>query len=271
MTLLVATDLSSTSDDVVREAARRAKRMTRKLVCCSVVSSLVWQFIVREDAERAMSERLAQLIPPEVEWGIRLVQGSPHVGILKAEEEVGPSLIVLGLGGDHVPGGTLNQVARHARCSVLAVGPRADANIVLVATDLSKPAYPAIRAGVAEAADGGELHVVHCRAKPTALPSFLVPHLLFPQTPQGDAPNAFSHEEAEERIRAGLGDAAAGATLHVVDGSPRRRVLALATSLKARCLVLGAKGRSGSDRISIGSEADALLRGARCSVLLARS
>ena len=271
MTVLAATDLSSVSDDVVKEAARRAKRTRQDLVCCSAVSSLVWKFIVRESAERATSERLAALIPPEVEWSIRLVRGSPHVGILSVEEEVSPTLIVLGLGEDGSPGSTVNQVARHARCCVLAVGPQPSAAVVLVATDLSKPAYPAVRAGVAEVAAGGALHVVHCRAKPTALPAYLMPHFLFPQASADDASKVLSQEQAEGKMKEGLGQAAASATLHVLDGSPRRRVLALATSLKASCLVLGAKGRSESEHISIGSEADALLRGARCSVLLARS
>ncbi|HEY6555659.1 MAG TPA: universal stress protein [Polyangiaceae bacterium] len=53
-------------------------------------------------------------------------------------------------------------------------------------------------------------------------------------------------------------------------GDPAERLLALADSVDADLLVVGPRGKTGMDRLLVGSVADQVLRRAHCSVLIAR-
>lgn len=54
-------------------------------------------------------------------------------------------------------------------------------------------------------------------------------------------------------------------------GSPTERILALAEKVQADLVVVGTHGRTGIDRLVVGSVAENLLRHARCSVLVVRA
>lgn len=53
-------------------------------------------------------------------------------------------------------------------------------------------------------------------------------------------------------------------------GSPTERILALAEELKADMIVIGTHGRTGMQRLLVGSVAENVLRHAHCTVLVAR-
>lgn len=54
-------------------------------------------------------------------------------------------------------------------------------------------------------------------------------------------------------------------------GDPAERILALAEAIDAGLIVIGPRGKTGMERLLVGSVADQILRYARCSVLIARS
>ena len=58
--------------------------------------------------------------------------------------------------------------------------------------------------------------------------------------------------------------------LHVVAGGPGPRIVRLAAELDADLIVVGTHGRSGARRLLEGSVAEAVVRRAGCSVLVAR-
>lgn len=53
-------------------------------------------------------------------------------------------------------------------------------------------------------------------------------------------------------------------------GDPAERLLALADAVDADLIVIGPRGKTGMDRLLVGSVADQVLRHAHCSVLIAR-
>ena len=69
------------------------------------------------------------------------------------------------------------------------------------------------------------------------------------------------------RFTAGLVAAGAAVRCEVEAGDPRRAILAAAASLPADLLVLGTHGRSGFDRLVLGSVTEKVLRKAACPVL----
>jgi nucleotide-binding universal stress UspA family protein len=54
-------------------------------------------------------------------------------------------------------------------------------------------------------------------------------------------------------------------------GDPAERILALADGVDAELIVIGPRGKTGMERLLVGSVADQVLRHARCSVLIARA
>lgn len=54
-------------------------------------------------------------------------------------------------------------------------------------------------------------------------------------------------------------------------GEPGERILALAEALDADLIIIGPRGKTGMERLLMGSVADQVLRQARCSVLVARA
>ena len=54
---------------------------------------------------------------------------------------------------------------------------------------------------------------------------------------------------------------------HVTHGKPAPEILRIADKLGAEMIVMGAHGRSGLDRLLIGSVAEKIVRGARCPVV----
>jgi len=105
------------------------------------------------------------------------------------------------------------------------------------------------------------LHVHH--------PAFLVePPIMFAEL--GDAPVA-TLEDVETRLHHWLAPARAagiGCDVLAVDGaSPARRIVDLAARIEADLIVLGTHGRSGFERLLLGSVTEKVVRTAQCPVV----
>ncbi|MCA9674161.1 MAG: universal stress protein, partial [Myxococcales bacterium] len=160
-------------------------------------------------------------------------------------------------------------VVRHAPCPVLIARAGAHAGPILVATDFSDPAFPALVTGAAEArrATSGmvAIHVVDgLRAlvvMATPIPLDLTAHEAVRQRALADGARELEEVMARLEIQ--------GEAL-IDEGLPAERVVAAARRLDARQIVVGSVGRDGLGRLLLGSVAEEIAHTAPCSVLAVR-
>ena len=159
-------------------------------------------------------------------------------------------------------------VARHASCPVLIVRHNRGTGRILVATDLTDPTVPTLRAAAAAAGKSPtQVTVIHCLAPmpamsleaegAAALAGLTAASVLATATAQLDAWVA----------RAGLMGTATARVLH---GPPTATILAEAESLCADLIIIGTRGRTGVDRVLSGSVAEQIVQGASGHVLVVR-
>ena len=140
---------------------------------------------------------------------------------------------------------------------------------VLCATDLSPASEPAwheaqLVAGLLRA-ELALLHVVPSVAVP--IEGYFPPEL-YQELMEG------GEREARARLDqlvATRRDASQKVTLRVEQGAPAARILAAAAADPADLLVMGTHGRTGLDRLVMGSVADRVIRSAACPVLTVRA
>ena len=139
-----------------------------------------------------------------------------------------------------------------------------EVNSVLVATDFSKTAGPAVDAAIAIAKTfGAKLHVVHAFLTPVPLVSpyeVVVPDGFLDQARDVAAK---SLKAVVEKISAeGL-----EATSHLTEVPAAPSIVRLATELDVDLIVVGTRGNTGLKHVLLGSVAERTIRLAPCSVL----
>jgi nucleotide-binding universal stress UspA family protein len=141
---------------------------------------------------------------------------------------------------------------------------------VLVATDLSPAAANAVRTAHASAkAAGAKLAVCH------VIPNVLPTNMLFPQANSsaivGDADLERRAGDALEAHVDELLGQGADVEILIQKGDPQSELARVAETWGADLLVTGSHGRTGVERILLGSVAEKTVRLAPCSVLVVRS
>lgn len=141
---------------------------------------------------------------------------------------------------------------------------------ILYATDLSPASEPAWdeaqRLGGLFGAEIVLLHVV-------ALPPLVPVEVYIPAQVYEDFLGS-ARREAQERLDRVLGSVAGSGLklrLRMDEGQPAPRILEVATEEAADVLVVGTHGRTGIERLVLGSVADRMVRQASCPVLTVRS
>lgn len=281
--VLVATAIDPASDEALRQGAELATATDAPLVACHVLPEGFEHrplFPHLRDEDRRETESLRAMATTAFEEQVRRVlgecdpaptlrleAGSPHAVLLEVAEEMGAGMIVVGPGaptGEAWLGGVAERVVRHAHCPVLLARPARGATVV-AATDFSDAAVPAIEAGDAEARRRGlplvMLHVVEPFIVTFSYPEASQPPLL-PLLLEARA------DEATARLAA-LATRYSGRT-RLERGSAARAIVRAAGELSADLLVVGTHGRTGLRRLALGSVAEAVIRKARCSVLVVR-
>lgn len=290
MRTLVATDLSEASDEALRQAFASARSAGGPVAICHVMpefaqvqglfpldapSDLAADFEPRAQTINAMREQLRRVFPTAAEdVEMRLDEGAPYAGILNQAERWRADRVVVGSGTKTgiervLLGSVAARVVRYAHCPVLVARPVA-AGAVLVATDLSDPSMPALRAGAEEARlrQVPRLVVLHVEevAEVAVAPAFF-----------GAAPIALPENLLQERreaarrlIEGALERFEMTAEIEVVYGDAAHEILQRSESLPAEVLVVGTRGRTGFSRLLLGSVAERLVRDASCSVLAVR-
>jgi len=284
--ILAAMDLDNGSDDLLRQADALAHSYNVKLSVCHVLPEI---FAVRplfpqlhlddalkssglESAVRdALLERIRTVINRESpQAGIEIEQGTVHAGILRAAERIGAGAVVVGgkvdPGGLHILGNAAEHVVRYAHCPVLVARP-SPAGKVLAATDFSDPALPAVEAGAAEARRRkADLTIIHAIDLLPLMSPFYGEFYSGPPMDLSDQMRALWQQRLDECVY--RFKAKGGGLLR--NGPAVSTILSAASELPAQLLVVGTHGRTGLNRIALGSVAEAVVRAAPCSVLTVR-
>lgn len=291
--VMVATDLSDSADEAIR-AGHELAGAGSKLVICHVVheilrTSPLFPQAVQADMEAVIhaESRAAAAVEDRVkvltgrsgaDFEIRVESGPADSALLRVAEEVHASVIVTasrGLSGITrlLLGSIAERVVRYAHCPVLVARPqKTKTNKILVATDLSEMSRAAVTLA-AEAAkkNSAELVVLYTLdVMPSPALGLTVPFGGVPLIPP---------PELVEQMRTGAQAALASivervgvpAVARVVEGDAASMILQTAEQIGADLVVVATHGRTGLLRMALGSVAEKVVRGARSSVLVARS
>jgi nucleotide-binding universal stress UspA family protein len=215
-----------------------------------------------------------------------VVEGLPGAEILQAMKDYQIDLIVVGTRGlskvkRFLLGSTSDWVLREASCSVLLVrGKLSQATIgktaakIILATDGSPDALNTVDAlSLLTFKTPPKVTVTHVVAKPAYLEGWYLG--------KGKAEFEQLAEQLREKAQkdgAGhleeLGQKVKSLNMKVdsllTKGDPADEILKTAERLKAKLIIIGAKGRTGSQAIPLGGIARKISRYAPCSVLVAR-
>jgi nucleotide-binding universal stress UspA family protein len=287
--VLAVTDFSDAADAALRQANGYARMTGAKLSVLHVVPDFVRanplfpqgsEEDIHTEVElekRALDELEARVKDvtgrqqADVTLAVRI--GTVEVAVVRYAEEHDADVIVVGATGRTglarlLLGSTAERVVRYAHSTVLVARDAPPSSRVLVSTDLSAAALPAVERAREEAAlRGAKLELLHVMdfsslgwaAAAGPLGGFAVP---IPPQKMDEM-----RRIAMETLRA-LGGPDAG--IHVAEGSPKRAIVSMAESLQADLVVVGTHGRTGLARMALGSVAEAVVRSAPCSVLVVR-
>ncbi len=290
MRVLVATDLSDSADDALRQAAGTLEVAGAVAICHVVPHLQTVAPLFPQRAQEMTADTDAMLEPAraavqahvrecmglkERPFEVFIDRGTPHVEIARRAELWHADLVLVGSRGLSglrrvLLGSVAELVARYASCPVLVARP-SGAGPVVAATDLSDPSLPAIVRGAEEAKRRNValrvLHVVD-----------LGPQLAWaPGAPFGAAPIAMQPDDiasiqsgAEERLRAAMTRAGVLGEARVLLGDPTGAIVGNLEVEQAQLVVVGTHGRTGLSRLAIGSVAEKVIRAAPCSVLVVR-
>jgi len=292
----VGVDLSPPSDLAALQAQRLARHLGAELVLIHVgyvPEPLLGSPQVRHHAERAyyalVRDRLTEdrerlealrqrLLGQGVEISHVVVQGHfPDTAITKTARELDAELIVVGTQGrtgfDRWWFGSVAETTvRAASSSVLVArgGPEAAEGgyrTILVGTDFSSLAEHAMARALDVAAKGAQIRVLHA----WHMPGIISPESVVGLPELRDAVEAGCRDQSQTLLRAWR-ERATGFALdgEVLEGRARDVLVDRATALGADLIVVGSHGRRGVRHLLLGSVAEAVVRHAPCSVLVAR-
>lgn len=270
-TILVATDLSSRSENALRRAFKLADQHGAALTVLSIVDSDLPADVagaLQQSVERKVREQCAAISGSACEVAVEL--GDPMLKIHEAADARDVDVIVLGLHrvrpiADLIKGTTMERLVRASRRPVLLVRDSADhpyANPVC-GVDLS-PSCAAAAQMAARLAPEATIHMVH---------AVHVPFRSFAGIGAGGvAPEPFI-AAAREPLQAWAASAelpAQCAETEIVVGSVPQAMMTVMGEVSGDLLVIGAHGRPIFAPSRLGSIAEEVLRHPPCDVLVVR-
>jgi nucleotide-binding universal stress UspA family protein len=283
-TIVIGTTLTAESDWIVRTgiAIARATGATPWLVHAYNLQAFPSELgafdnawieeqgkLLRQRLDQQANETGIVALPGFVPAQASLVLDAPHNAIEELARKVDADLIVMGAseGGSFqraVLGSTADRVIRKAPCPVLVVrsGTVFPPSRVLIPVDLSPVSAGALRFGAAfvQEAWGGKL--IDVESLFVLNPLEVEGSLQF--TP--DQIERFAGEELNRFVRQSTGTVQA--SRQVLVGYPREEILREIEDRRSDLVILGTHGRSGFERMMIGSIASQVLQRARCNVMV---
>ena len=277
--VLIASNYGDGTDAAARLASAFAARRHVPIEALAVVEPIAPDLakyspnFVTLETERlrwlkeSVGEQLRRASAP-ADVPIVIQEGDPPERIVERARTLGAALIAMGI-GQHDPINRLLgteavvDVLRHTSVPVLAVQPRAVAPLrsIVIATDFSPAAQRAAQLAMAFAADDVALHLVH------AWPPI--------DTNASNAPvwrhvyRTGAHAQFDSLIGSLELPSRASISTYLERGSANRVIREVASKHHADLIALGSHGKGFVDRLILGSVAEAVLRTAECSVLVA--
>lgn len=289
--VLCATDLSEGSDWALQSADREARLHGAELAILHtlplsypgapmqpdhVEEAMVRQETLASEIIEVILDRVETLTGRDAgQVSVMVEEGDPADTIIATADELGADLIVVGGGatGDHrrAFGSVAHAVAKRAHVPVLVARPGGETGRILLATDFAGSSEPAGRLAADEAvrrcAGVIVVHSIEVLSPEVALgePGSLPP-VAFGSYPIEEMRAATRKRLADKLTELGLaGEVAA------VEGPPGDAIVRLAEQDHADLIVIGTSGRTGIDRLLLGSVANDVIKRAPCSVLVART
>jgi len=284
--ILAAMDLDDGSDELLRQADALARSHKVKLSVCHVLPEIfsvrplfpqlhLDEALNRSGLEASVRDALLKRIRAVTtrkssQTEIEIEQGTVHAGILRAAERIGAGAVVVGGKVDpkglHILGNAAEHVVRYAECPVLVARP-SPAGKVLVATDFSDPALPAVEAGAAEARRRkADLTILHAIDLLPVMSPYYGEFFDMPPMDLSDRMRMIWQTRLDECVH--RFKAKGGGLLR--NGPAAPAILSAASELPAQLLVVSTHGRTGFRRVALGNVAEAVVRAAPCSVLTIR-
>ncbi|WP_428263458.1 universal stress protein [Haliangium sp.] len=289
--ILVAIDFSAPSRAAFERAVLLAERTGAGLELLWVedtatTNSLVYGTATQE-VERLMAElqaessaQLGKLAEEArargVEIGHRVEQGHPDEVIVATADDIGADLVLTGTKGltglkRFLLGSVAENVARACHTNVLVTrGDAAEYRRVLVATDFSPTSEKALTVAMAVAAPDAEIDLFHAWQYPPGT------HGLATPTPRHSDPVASLHEQIielntlrGEALRQRFGNGAQTLRFLQDHGAPAAVIQQRLEAHPYDLVATGTHGYRGFRRFILGSVAEATVRHAPCSVLVA--
>ncbi|MHC4427926.1 MAG: universal stress protein [Planctomycetota bacterium] len=283
-TILVPTDFSKTAERALDLAVQIALGHGAQIHLVHAVEAVSMPSMPLE-IQQTVTRNLADLEEVVRKAGLTVMShydatGKPWVVVAKAERRLAADLIVMGTHGrrrtPQVLGTTADRVIRSAQTPILTVQPDVarppEIRTVLVATDFSEEAALATSAAVRLAGrmvgqtQPISLVLLHAWSTPLVYgePPWLVPKL----PPTGEIEKEARH--TLESLAATLRGDRVNVEVRVREGDAAEVITSEAERIKADLIALGTVGRSGLNRLLLGSVAEQVLHRAPCPVLTVR-
>jgi nucleotide-binding universal stress UspA family protein len=283
--LLLATDSSEFSEGAIREAVKMAKRCGSKLTAISVIEtnpefeSTAPQ--VLEKLEKEVRGHLASVQARAKQDGVAcevvVHEGEDSYKYIVDEAVAQKStMIIMGRRGKKgfrrlVMGSTTSWTIGHSPCSVLVVPRNAQVEFksVVVATDGSPHSAAAASEAIGIAKrNSAKLTVLAVVPADIAMPTdidfaTIAREKMADQEMQVAEKNAKAVKEAAQK-------AGVDAQAFVMSGKPADAIMEIAKDKAADLIVVGSHGRTGLDRLLMGSVAERVIILASCAVLVAK-
>ncbi|HUI44429.1 MAG TPA: universal stress protein [Nitrospirota bacterium] len=264
--LLLATDGSKFSEGAIREALSLAKQCASRLTAISVVqTNLEFEAAIPQMDEKWEDEALKHLESIKekasregIACKIMAVRGEePHQEIVHAAEQNQVNMIIVGRHGRTgllrlLMGSVTAKVIGHTPCSVLVVPPDAkiECRNILIATDGSRYSGAAAREAIGIAKKcGSSLVVLSVASSETELRS--------------------ARDNVQKVIDAGKIE---GVLIEAVTliGRPYEVIVNTSRQKRADLIIVGSHGRTGLERLLIGSVAERVIGHSETAVLIAK-
>jgi nucleotide-binding universal stress UspA family protein len=283
--LLLATDGSQFSEGAIREAIQLAKKCSSKLSAISVIetnpeyATIAPQLL--EKAEKAAREHLesvkAQAKKEGVDITTSILEGEDSYNYISEEAAKNKiSMIIMGRRGKTglkrlVMGSTTARVIGHAPCNVLVV-PRAaqvEFKNILVATDGSRHAAAAASEAIGIAKkNNGKLIVLAVVPSESMQPMDIVHSEMSRDVIA--AKELSLAENSAKAVKAAAQKEGVAVEAFIMGGRPADAIVQTAKEKNVDVIMLGSHGKTGVDKLLMGSVAERVIVLASCAVLVVK-
>lgn len=291
--IIVGADLSEPSVVALEHAKEIARRSGAEIVLVHAgevhdmatddawpsKATIEYYRLILADRQAHTRRRLSTLVERHSGQGVSisttLIDGFPDTGLCQAAAELNADLLVVGThgrtgAGRFLLGSVAERVVRLAETNVLVAREgraRGGYQRILVPTDFSAIAEKALDLAVTVAAEGAHIDLLHCYERPSPIGG-MPPLSGQLQDYQSICESLESDAIARmKQLASNYRDSGIHFEVEITGGPPARRI-------RGRCggydlIAMGSHGRRGFRRFMLGSVAEATVRHAPCSVMVA--